>query len=87
MGEMTEDRLVQQTVANYFRDQLCWESIFAYNDEVLGADGTLGRESDRDLVLVRYLRNTLEDLNPHLPAEAYESAIKQITEISVTKLT
>lgn len=85
MGEMTEDRLVQQTVANYFRDRLGWESVFAYNDEVLGVDGTLGRESERDLVLVRYLRQALEHLNPRVPAEAYESAIKQITEISVTK--
>jgi len=26
MGEMTEDRLVQQTVANYFHDKLKWDS-------------------------------------------------------------
>ena len=83
--EYSEDRLVQQTVANYFRDQLGWETVFAYNEEVLGEDGTLGRVSEREIVLLRYLRQALEKLNPHLPPEAYESAIKQITETSVTK--
>jgi len=85
MGEMTEDRLVQQTVANYFHDQLGWESVFAYNEEVLGVDGTLGRASEDEYVLVRYLRQALEDLNPRLPVEAYESAVKQIIETSITK--
>jgi len=83
--DYSEDRLVQQTVAAYFRDKLGWESVYAYNDEILSVDGTLGRVSEREVVLVRYLRRALEKLNPDLPAEAYESAIKQITETSVTK--
>jgi len=83
--DFSEDKLVQETTGNYFRDQLAWESVFAYNEEVLGVDGTLGRQSERELVLVRYLCQALEKLNPHLPPEAYESAIKQITETSVTK--
>jgi type I restriction enzyme, R subunit len=85
MSEMTEDRLVQQTTADYFRDALGWESVFAYNEEVLGPEGTLGRNSEKDVVLVRYLRRALEKLNPDLPAVAYETAVKQITETSVTK--
>jgi type I restriction enzyme R subunit len=83
--EYTEDRLVQQTVANYFRDKLEWESVFAYNEETLGVDGTLGRLSEREIILVRYLRHALEQLNSGLPSEAYESAIKQIIETSATK--
>ncbi len=43
--EMTEDRLVQKTVADYMEQQLGWESVFAYNTEILGAEGTLGRSS------------------------------------------
>lgn len=81
----TEDKLVQETTANYFRDRLGWKSVYAYNDELLGVDGTLGRISERDVVLVRYLRQALEKLNAELPAEAYESAIQQIEETSATK--
>jgi len=83
--EYSEDRLVQQTVANYFHDKLEWESVFAYNEETLGVDGTLGRVSEREIVLVRYLSQALEQLNSGLPSEAYESAIKQIIETSATK--
>jgi type I restriction enzyme R subunit len=83
--EYSEDRLVQQTVANYFRDKLEWESVFAYNEETLGVDGTLGRVTEREIVLVRYLRDALKELNSGLPSEAYESAIKQIIETSATK--
>lgn len=87
MSSLTEDKLVQQTTAEYFREVLGWESVYAFNEEVLGADGTLGRLSENDIVLERYLRRALEQLNPDLPAVAYESAIKQITETSVSKLT
>ena len=31
--EFSEDKLVQETTANYFKDNLNWESIYAYNDE------------------------------------------------------
>ena len=29
----TEDALVQQTTADYLKDQLGWESIYAYNNK------------------------------------------------------
>lgn len=83
--DYSEDKLVQETTANYFRDQIGWESVYAYNDENLGHDGTLGRTSEREVVLFRYLRDALEKLNPGLSADVYESAIKQIVEISVAK--
>jgi len=85
--DYTEDRLVQQTTAAYLHDKMGWESVYAYNDEMLGPDGTLGRTTEREIVLIRYLRLTLEKLNPDLPSEAYDSAIKQIVETSVAKST
>jgi type I restriction enzyme R subunit len=87
MSSLTEDTLVQETTAEYFRGVLGWESLYAFNEEVLGPGGTLGRRSENDIVLERYLRRALERLNPDLPAGAYESAIKQITETSVSKAT
>ncbi|HPS64280.1 MAG TPA: type I restriction endonuclease subunit R [Ignavibacteria bacterium] len=81
----TEDKLVQKTTADYFEKKLNWESIYAYNDEVLGKDGTLGRESEKEIILFKFLRSALEKLNTGLPDEAYDNAIRQITESSASK--
>ena len=83
----TEDILVQQTTAEYLERRLGWESVYAYNTETFGLDGTLGRTSDEDVVLVRYLRQALEKLNPGLPTEAYENAIRVIVQVSAAHST
>lgn len=89
----SEDKLVQETMADYFRDELGWESVFAFNEEVFSKQptlfdnsaGTFGRESEKDIILVRYLKTALIKLNPDLPVEAYDNAIRQILETSVSK--
>lgn len=85
MSEYTEDTLVQQTTAEYLHDKLGWESVYAYNQETFGPDGTLGRTSDREVVLTRYLRTKLEELNPGLPHDAYRDARRQIIETSASQ--
>ncbi|MBS1866797.1 MAG: type I restriction endonuclease subunit R, partial [Acidobacteria bacterium] len=80
---LTEDTLVQQTTADYLRDGLGWRSIFAYNEETFGPEGTLGRRSDRDVVLTRTLGEKLIALNPGLPEVAYQDALRQIVEPGV----
>ena len=75
----TEDTLVQQTTAEYLEQQLGWESVYAYNNEDFGQDSLLGRASDREVVLTRILREKLAELNPDLPDEAYDDAVRQIT--------
>jgi type I restriction enzyme R subunit len=85
MSQMTEDTLVQQTTADYLRDRLGWESMYAYNTETFGADGTLGRASEREVVLTRYLRQKLVEFNPGLPAPAYDDAVRQIVEYSAAQ--
>ncbi|MHC1729696.1 MAG: type I restriction endonuclease subunit R [Syntrophobacteraceae bacterium] len=85
MTPMTEDTLVQQTTAAYLEHQLRWDSVYAYNTETFGPDGTLGRASDRDIVLPRYLRAKLVELNHGLPESAYDDAIRQIVAISATQ--
>ena len=75
----TEDALVQQTTAEYMEHQLGWDSVYAYNNEGFGPDSLLGRMSDEEIVLTRYLRAKLVELNPGLPDAAYEEAIRQIT--------
>ena len=60
----SEDRLVQQTFAEYLHDALGWDSVYAWNQETFGPYGTLGRDSERDVVLVRDLRAALARLKP-----------------------
>jgi len=87
MAPLNEDTLVQATTADYLQDQLGWDSIYAYNNETFGAEGTLGRHSDKDVVLTRYLGEALVKLNPGLPDAAYQDALRQITEAPVTENT
>jgi type I restriction enzyme R subunit len=76
----TEDSLVQQTTADYLRDALGWETVFAYNEETFGPEGTLGRRDDREVVLTRYLGEALVQLNPGLPDAAYREAQRKVME-------
>ena len=82
MSKFTEDTLVQQTTADYLRDELGWKSIYAYNNEDFGPNSLLGRSSDREVVLRRPLRAVLERLNPGLPPSAYEDAVRTLADIS-----
>jgi type I restriction enzyme R subunit len=80
MNDYTEDRLTQQTLSEYLEQELGWDSVFAFNTETFGPEGTLGRKSDRDVVLTRHLGEALVRLNPGLPNEAYASALRQVTD-------
>ncbi len=81
----SEDRLVQKTFADHLRDVLGWESIYAFNDETFGPNGTLGRASEREVVLVRDLRAALKRLNPNLPDSAREQAIEKLTRVDFAR--
>ena len=74
----SEDRLVQATFAEHLEHTLGWDSVYAWNQETFGPAGTLGRTSERDVVLVRDLRAALIKLNPQLPSVAIEDAITQL---------
>ena len=83
----TEENLVQVTTAEYLEQQLGWQSVYAYNSEIFGPDGTLGRANDGEVVLTRYLRQALEDHNPGLPGEAYENAVREIVQVTTAQST
>ncbi len=87
MSPLNEDSLVQATTADYLEQQLGWESVFAYNNETYGKEGTLGRLNDKEVVLTRYLGEALVKFNPGLPDAAYQDALRQITEAPVTENT
>ncbi len=81
----SEDRLVQRTFAQHLEKALGWESVYAYNSETFGPNGTLGRASEREVVLVRDLRAALARLNPDLPGSAREQAVEKLTRVDFAR--
>ena len=81
----SEARLVKETFANYLRDRLGWESVYAYNNETFGPGGMLGRANERETLLVRDLRAALTRLNPTLPADAIDKAVQTLTRFDYSR--
>ena len=75
----SEDQLVQETFANHLRDVLGWESVYAWNKETFGPEGTLGRTDPREVVLKRDLRAALVRMNPQLPDKAVDEVVGKLT--------
>jgi type I restriction enzyme R subunit len=81
----SEDRLVQKTFADYLAGTLGWESAYAWNDETFGPAGNLGRDSERDAVMRRDLRDALARLNPNLPESARAEAFQKLTQVDYVR--
>lgn len=75
-----EDRLVQTLFADHLAG-FGWESVYAFNEEVFGPEGTLGRRSEREVVLVRDLEAALFRLNPETAPEVVGQAVEKLTRI------
>ena len=78
MTPLNEDTLVQATMAEYLAEALGWDSVYAFNTEALGSEGSLGRSSEQEIILTRYLGEALIRLNPGLPGAAYADALRQV---------
>jgi len=76
MSDYSEDALVEQPAIELFK-QLGWEIANCFY-EVCGPNGTPGRETTADVVLVSRLQSVMERLNQDLPAEAFEQAIEEL---------
>ena len=61
--EYSENTLVQESAGELLHDELGWDVIFAYNQETLGENGTLGRKSYNEVLLTRHLVKALRRLN------------------------
>lgn len=81
----SEDRLVQKTFAEHPERELGWDSVYAYNAETFGPNGTLGRADTREVVLTRDLRAALTRLNPQLPESAINEAVQKMTRHDFTR--
>src|SRR2546422_3385276 len=75
-GDFSEETLVEKPAIELFHE-LGWETKNCFH-ETFGPDGTLGRDSPSEVVLVSRLRPSLEGLNPGLPADAIDAAIDEL---------
>ncbi|MDE6553048.1 MAG: type I restriction endonuclease subunit R [Muribaculaceae bacterium] len=82
--EYSENILVQESAGNLLRDELGWDVVFAYNQEALGQNGTLGRSSYKEVVLTRYLEKALLRLNPWLTDKQLSEALMKFMAYSAT---
>lgn len=78
-----EEEAVQKPAGERLRS-LGWELVYAWNEEVLGKDGTLGRASYREVVLRRYLVAALRKLNGWMTPEECEAAVARLCETLAT---
>lgn len=76
--DYSENILVQESAGNLLQNELGWDVKFAYNTEVLGKNGTFGRESYRDILLTRYFRDALKKLNPWITEKQMDEAQKAL---------
>lgn len=82
--DYSENILVQESAGNLLHDELGWDVVFAYNQEVLGVDGTLGRTSYRDVLLKREMEEALRRLNPWITDTQIDEAMTKFMAYSAT---
>lgn len=78
-NDFSEDLLIQKSTAEFLEKELGWKSVFAYDNEVLGEQGTLGRKGQNEVVLTRHLRMALKRLNPWMSDKQLTEAIDRMT--------
>ena len=85
--DYSENILVQNSAGDLLKDELGWNVRFAYNTEVLGENGTFGRRSYKEILLVRYFRAALKRLNPWITEDQISEAQKLMeTRLSTASL-
>ena len=63
-NDYSENILIQESACNLLHNELKWDVELAYHAERLGKDGTFGRESYHEVLLLRYFRKALKKFNP-----------------------
>ncbi len=76
--EYSENEMVRDGAGDLLERELHWNVAYAHNMEVLGVNGTFGRESYREVLLVRYIRKALRKLNPWIKDSQIDEVIKAL---------
>ena len=78
--DYSEDQLIQKSAADLLEKELGWTSVMAWDAEVLGETGTLGRKSYHEVMLVRHFCKALKALNPWMTEKQLAEAVERMTE-------
>ena len=78
--DYSEDQLIQKSAADLLENELGWSSVMAWDAEVLGETGTLGRKSYHDVLLVRHFCKALKTLNSWMTEKQLAEAVERMTE-------
>ena len=76
--DYSENILVQESAGTLLHDELGWEVVYAYNQEVLGENGTLGRKDYKEILLTRDIRAALQKFNPWITPAQIDEAIASL---------
>jgi type I restriction enzyme R subunit len=78
--DFSEDILIQKSAADLMENELGWESVYAFDSEVLGLNGTLGRRNYHDVLLTARFSRALKSLNPWMTDVQVTEATERMTE-------
>ena len=74
--DYSENILIQKNAGDVLQHKLGWNVVYAYNTELLGENGTLGRSSYQEVLLRRYFKAALFENNDWMTEELYSEAEK-----------
>lgn len=78
--DYSEDLLIQKSAADLLENELDWTSVMAWDQEVLGEAGTLGRKNYHEVLLAARFCKALKTLNPWLTDKQLAEAVERMTE-------
>ena len=78
--DYSEDKLIQRSAAELLEKELGWTSVYAFDKEVLGVNGMLGRTSYHEVLLTERFRKALKTLNPWLTYKQLQECVERMTE-------
>lgn len=85
MGKGFDENEIQKGVADLISGELNWHEYYAYNTEKFGDESYLGRKDEKEIILDKYLRKALKKINPEVPDNGVEIAIKIFKSINISK--
>ena len=78
--DYSEDQLIQKSAADLLENELGWTSVMAWDAEILGEAGTLGRKCYHEVLLTRHFCKALKALNPWMTEKQLAEAVERMTE-------
>jgi type I restriction enzyme, R subunit len=85
-SKYSEDQLVEHPVMQLLgKDHLGWKTANVFHCETFGQGGTIGRDSENDVLLRHRFDAAIRIMNPNLPDSAYTQAFDIISASTSTK--